>query len=259
MGHERSHTGTVRVHIRDGVATLTLENPQRRNALTAGMCCQLSAEVARLDGDPDVEVIAVQGTGGHFSAGVDLTSLANILYHEEDGDLFSLATESLRRSGTPTLAAVQGVCMGGGWQLASACDIVIASDTARIAITPAKIGVLYPRPGMDQLIDKVGEDRAKYLLFTATEINAAQAEAWGLVTLAVPEDDFETQIAKTTHAITKNSSFAIAAMKRYISAEGDRNADWDARWHEVPTHPDFLEGLRAFRAREQPHFPRPRS
>ncbi len=143
--------GRITVKIVDGVASVEIDNPAQRNALTRAMCLELQQLMPRLDTDPEVGVITLRGAGATFSAGATIDDLASVLLdRQHDGtvvDQLSLADRAIASVTKPTVAVVDGACMGGGWQLASACDFIIASERSVFAITPAKLGVIYPRAG----------------------------------------------------------------------------------------------------------------
>ena len=169
---------SIHVAAADGVALLTLDNRRQRNALTPPMCRQLIHACEAIGQDPEVAVVVLRGAGGDFSAGVAIDRMDDLLFTAEDGglptpgeELFSRADAALRALPQPLVAVVEGVCMGGGWQVAATADYVLAADTARIAITPGKLGVLYPRPGLERLVDRVGPLRAKRLLLTGEELS----------------------------------------------------------------------------------------
>lgn len=242
------------------VGTVVLNHPGRRNALTREMCIALSSAMADLDRDPDIKVIALRGAGQDFSAGAAINDLKSVLFDDSAKgpiDRLSQADAAICAIRKPTIALVRGVCMGGGWQIASACDIILAADDTRIAITPSKLGFLYPRLGLERLAERVGIDRAKHLIFTAQEIDPAQAAAWGLITELIDADKFEEHATEVLRTISDRSQYSIVTMKRLLAetAQHERkHAAWDTAWRAVPDNPDLAIGRAAFLSRTTPHF-----
>ncbi|WP_347038170.1 enoyl-CoA hydratase/isomerase family protein [Glutamicibacter halophytocola] len=190
----------VLVGIEDSTATVLLDNPGQYNALTKDMCLQLVGAFATLAADPAVRAIVLRGADSSFCSGIAIDQMDRVLFDcDEQGALinhFDLVDRSILACDKTTIAVVEGNCYGGGWQLASACDIQLASDQVRLAITPAKIGLLFPRPGIERLVRTVGEHRAKYLLFSGARLPSDQIGSWNLFTRMVPQAELETQLAQ---------------------------------------------------------------
>ncbi|AUI51044.1 enoyl-CoA hydratase/isomerase family protein [Arthrobacter crystallopoietes] len=252
---------TVDVTVEGDIATVVLNHPKRRNALTKGMCLGLTEAVGRLDDDPQVKVIALRGANGDFSAGAALDQLDHVLFDKADEalgtDRLSEADAAICSVRKPTVALVEGICMGGGWQIASACDVLLAADDVRLAITPSKLGILYPRAGLERLVRRVGADRAKYLLFSAEEIGPDKAAAWGLITDLVATHEFEEVSMSFLRTISRRSQYSNVTMKHLIQAdESQENVEkrWDAEWSHFPDNEDLAAGRAAFMAKERPAF-----
>lgn len=269
-------TGGITVNVTDGIGRLILDRPSHKNSLTRTMCMDLTEAVTRLDADPHVAVITLEGAEGNFCAGAGLDQFDQVLFDgADDGstgpgtDRLSEADAAIRSARKPTVALVEGICMGGGWQIAAAADVVVASTTTRIAVTPSKLGIVYPRAGLERLADRVGMDRAKYLLLTATELTPAQAEQWGLVTVLFEAETFAGQAAEVVSTIQSRSLFSNVSHKRLLDGYAERvsgvdtsedarqayEADWTRTWEDFRTGVDLAEGRRAFAAKERPVFP----
>jgi Enoyl-CoA hydratase/carnithine racemase len=251
----------IRVERSGSVATVVIDNPRSRNSLDRDLCLELTRLMPELDRRSDVTVIALRGAGDDFCSGAALDSLDDVLF---DGrrdewagiDRLSEADAAISSVRKPTVALVRGVCMGGGWQIAAACDLVLAADDARLAITPSKVGIIYPRVGLDRLVRRVGEDRARYLLFTAAEIPVERALSWGLVTDLLPADVFEEQAQGILETISARSQYSIVTMKSLLAAAGpEADAAWEREWAAFPRNPDLEAGRRAFCAKQAPAFP----
>ena len=250
----------IEVTVADGIATVLLDNPASRNAITRAMCLAIQDAMPRLEADPDVALVAVRGAGGTFSSGAQLTELTSILMDRTDAgivDHLSRADQAIASLSKPTVALVDGACMGGGWQLASACDFIVASERSTIGITPAKLGILYPRSGIDRLVHQVGSAAAKYLLFTGDTFAAARALQLGLVAEVVPHGAFEQRCGELLVTLRDRSRFTIHTMKRLIDLPSDdpHLADeWDAAWAAMASGPDMAIGIAGFLGRKRPRF-----
>ncbi|HEX5740663.1 MAG TPA: enoyl-CoA hydratase/isomerase family protein, partial [Pilimelia sp.] len=163
----------------DGVATLTLDRPARRNALTTAMWGALPGVLGALAADPRVRALVVTGAGATFSAGADIGDLRRQYADPVTAEAFHAANvaaeEALAGFPRPTVAAVAGACVGGGCQLAVACDVRFADRGAFFAVPPARLGVVYPASATVRLARLVGHARARYLLYSAATVDAARA------------------------------------------------------------------------------------
>ncbi|HEX3680807.1 MAG TPA: enoyl-CoA hydratase/isomerase family protein [Galbitalea sp.] len=254
--------GRITVSIADGVASVLIDNPGRKNAATKAMCQALQALMPRLDDDPDVVVVTLRGAGDTFSAGASLDNLTSVLLDRQDDgsvvDHLSLADAAITHMRKPTIALVDGACMGGGWQLASACDFVVASDRSSFAITPAKIGVIYPRVGIERLVRLVGPANAKFILFSGETFTALRAQQLGLITETVTTSEFESRAHELVRTVLARSQFSIHTLKNLIGAgnavELETNQLWNDAWSAMTLSPDMAIGVNAFLNREQPIF-----
>ena len=256
--------GTLRV-TRDGpVATVLLANPGRRNTLTAAMWRQFAVVLAPLEHDDSVKVVIIRGDGEDFSAGADISDLRAILHNPDnglhDGGDVTAGEEAIAAFPKPVVAAVDGYCLGGAWQVAGACDFRLASDRAVFGITPAKIGIVYPLSGIERLVRLAGPGAAKYLLFSGDFVPAEQALRLGLVERVIPQADFWTDVAAFAQRLAGRSQLSLQAMKELvdvIAAPGSRTAVEEAsnRWQtHMAQAPDPVIGVRAFLAKEEPEF-----
>ncbi|MFC5910828.1 enoyl-CoA hydratase/isomerase family protein [Streptacidiphilus monticola] len=236
----------------DGVAELVIDRPERRNALTGAMWAELPKLLAELAGH--ARVLVVRGQGGHFSAGADIEELREV-YADPDAaaEYHSVnvrAEEALAAFPRPTLAVVQGACVGGGCQLAAACDLRIAAPDARFGVTPARMGIVYPASSTLRLSRLLGPARAKYLLFSGELVTAAQALAFGLVEEVTPgAPERGRELART---LARRSGQTQGAAKAVIDGGADAVGPWLALAREAP---HAREGLAAFLERREPEFP----
>ena len=238
----------------DGVATVTIDNPDKRNAMSAAMWRTLPELLAGLAKDPGVRVLVLTGAGGDFCAGADISELADI-NRSGDANLSSRAENALAAFPKPTVAAIRGFCVGGGCQLAAACDIRLAERGARFAITPAKIGIVYPPSAIRRLVGLVGPASAKYLLYTADLVPAEHALRVGLVDEVV--EDVAARAAEFTATLLSRSQFSLEAVKDIVGGIVDGSLT-DERldvWMEGSVHgEDAAEGIAAFLERRPARF-----
>jgi len=251
----------ITVSIENSNATVLLDNPEQYNALTKDMCLQLIGAFATLAADPRVRTIVLRGVASSFCSGIAIDQMDRVLFDpDEQGSLinhFDLLDRSIQGCGKTTIAVVEGNCYGGGWQLASACDIQLASDQVRLAITPAKIGLLFPRPGIERLVRTVGEHRAKYLLFSGARLPVEEISSWGLFTRVFPQADLESQLAQLLAQLHANSPYSIDRTRQAITLARTGEANdgwWESVWEENATNQDLAEGRAAFLAHRAPDF-----
>ncbi|MFF5157328.1 enoyl-CoA hydratase/isomerase family protein [Streptomyces sp. NPDC000348] len=235
--------------VTEHVATVVIRNPAKRNAMTAGMWGSLPPLLETLAADPDVRVLVLTGEGGTFCAGADISTLRGSPLRAQR--LAVAAEEALAAFPKPTLAVVRGHCVGGGAQLAAACDLRFAEEGARFGVTPAKLGIVYPASATRRLVSLVGPATAKYLLFSGELIEAGRALRTGLVDEVLPEGELDGRVAGFTRILASRSQLTQAAAKEFANGRTDRDAYWDERAGESG---DTAEGVTAFLERRPPRF-----
>ncbi|WP_406301911.1 enoyl-CoA hydratase-related protein [Streptomyces sp. NBC_00885] len=235
--------------VADGVATVVISNPAKRNAMTAGMWRALPGLLAELGTDDSVRALVLTGEGPTFCAGADISSL------REPGEapqaLAVQAEDALASFPKPTLAAVRGYCVGGGCQLAAACDLRFAEDDALFGVTPAKLGIVYPASTTRRLVSLVGPATAKYLLFSGELIDTERALRTGLVDEVLPKGELGKRVAEFTRIIASRSQLTQAAAKEFATGRTDRDAHWE---EQARAGGDTAEGVAAFLERRAPRF-----
>ncbi len=244
--------------VRDGVGWVTMSNPARRNALSAGMMVALEAAVRRLDRDRDVRTIVLRGAGDTFTAGADLSEIsAHSAQARADWEKTLLGLfATLSELTTPLIAMIRGHCFGAGMALALSADLRIAAEGSRFAIPAARLGIGYPFELAQTLVHVVGPANAAEMLYTARAYDDAEAHAAGLITRLVPAGSLEDDVLRTASAIAANAPLAVRAAKASIKAAAHPRLV--ARAHELIAETtgsyDEQEGQRAFRERRPPHF-----
>lgn len=240
----------------DGVATVVIDNPAKRNAMTADMWRALPPLLARLAIDPAVRTLVLTGAGEHFCSGADISQIAEIT--QDDRHLSVAAEEALAGFPKPTLAAIRGYCVGGGCQLAAGCDLRFAAEGARFGITPAKIGIVYPAPTTARLIRLIGPASAKYLLYSAELVDTEHALRIGLVDEVAPADRLDDRVAAFAATLASRSQLTQQATKDIIdSIMVDDLTDGQVRdWvRQAIDGGEVAEGAAAFLERRPPRFP----
>ncbi|MFC9353320.1 enoyl-CoA hydratase/isomerase family protein [Arthrobacter sp. NPDC057013] len=244
------------------MATIVLDNERRRNAMTKDMWQQFQPVLQHLADKESVKVVVVRGAGEHFSAGADISDLKDILHDPDtgrhDGGHVSAGENALASFPKPTIAAVDGYCIGGGWQIAGACDIRLATDRSTFGITPAKVGIVYPLSGIERLVRLAGPATAKYLLFSGDFIPAAEAMSLGLLARVIPHSNFWTETTALAERLASRSQLSIQAMKDIVDiisqgrdGLGEANAAWQ-REMVLSGEPEI--GIEAFLGKKTPEF-----
>ena len=183
--------------VKDGVATLTLNRPEKLNAVTDAMRQGLARHVEEINHDPEVRVVVVRGSGTRaFSAGSDIYETSGRTPVEKRDTVEMEAPHLLRRCIKPVVAMIRGYALGGGLELALACDLRIASETAQFGLPEVTLGWIPGAGGTQYLPRLVGRGMAAYLLYTGERIDATQAKAIGLVDVLVPDDALEAETAR---------------------------------------------------------------
>lgn len=252
----RTSEGRITVEVTGPTAWLTIENPRKRNAMNAAMWRQLPDAIAGILRDREVRSVVLSGAGGTFCAGADISELGSI----SGGELSPAAERALIECPVPTIALIEGHCVGGGCQLAAACDIRIAAPDARFGITPAKLGIVYPYTSIQRLTDLVGASAAKLLLFSAELVDAERALGMRLVEEVHADPRRRVQALAAT--IATRSQLTIEASKELVdlAARGEPLAD-RARHHQARSAStgESTEGITAFLERRTPNFPHRRT
>lgn len=246
----------------DGVGVLTIDRPEKRNALTGAMWAALPELLRRLAAEPGLRVLLLTGAAGTFSAGADIAELRDVYRDPDSADAYHavnvVAEEALADFPHPTLAVVRGACVGGGCQLAVACDLRFAAPDARLGITPAKLGIVYPAVPTMRLLRLLGPARTKYLLYSGELVTAATALTFGLVEEVA--EDVEARALDFARVLASRSAQTQRAVREAVAAAGTGDGDDAARaavaaWERASrTAPDVAEGLAAFLARRAPVF-----
>lgn len=255
--------GTIHFVADAGVATVTLESPGKLNAVSVAMWQELRRVFEALAGDDNVRCILLRGSGGNFAAGADLDEFGEVHHDVVSGRRFHLETvvpslAAIRDVRQPVVAAIEGVCAGGGLQIALACDIRIALDSARFGVPVGRLGLPVVLPELRLLLERLGQTVTAELLLTGRLLDAREARENGIVSRIVPAADFEQRVAETVHAIGAGSPLAARRNKAQIRLLVERGMQYTA--HDLDASFEFLdsddyrEGIAAFIAKRHPNF-----
>lgn len=240
---------------------LLLDRPEQRNALTPTLIEELLVALERIEADPAVRVVVIAGAGGAFCAGFDVTHLTSpgTPAAGAERDLVERLCSRLRGLRAVTVARVDGVASGGGCDLAVSCDVRFASERARFAMPPARLGILYSREGIARLAELVGPAVAKELLFSGEQIDAARALEIGLVERVLPAGELEDAVYGLAREIAELSPIAVEAVKQAvrISLSTPPEVGMQAENELFAlcfASEDHREGIRAFLEKRRPEF-----
>ena len=243
------------------VAVLTIDRPGKRNAVDGAMWAALPGLLAGPATDPAVRVLVVTGAGTTFCAGADISDLLGGTDPDDpmaDLRAHNLAAQAaLREFPKPTLAVIRGHCIGGGVEIAAACDLRFADPTSVFGVTPAKVGIAYPPSSTKALVDLVGPATAKYLLFSGELLDAATALRTGLVDRLVDAADLDAEVRRFTEVLAARSALTQRATKEVVAAlsAGSDAEDVVAPWYRATIAAGELpEGVAAFAERRPPRF-----
>jgi enoyl-CoA hydratase/carnithine racemase len=234
------------------VATLSLNRPAQRNALSNELMADVTAALEVLGADPEVRVVVLAGRGPAFSAGHDLSEMVGLGLDDYRG-IFALCTRmmtAIHELPQPVIARVHGMATAAGCQLVAACDLVVASSEARFATPGVKIGLFCTTP-MVEVTRSIGRKRALEMLLTGAPIDARTAAEWGLVNRVVAPDELEPATDELARQIASASSLTVGLGKRAFYRQIDLGLDaaydhCQAVMSENATAGDAQEGMSAF-------------
>lgn len=255
-------TEPLQVTAADGVATIVINRPARKNAVTQAMWMEIAASVDRLSVDPAVRVIVLRGAGHDFSAGADIGEFDTLRGDADSARTYeatnSAAFAALRNAALPVIAAIRGFCFGGGFGLAAACDLRIATADAQFAVPAARLGLAYPQDAMTDIVWAAGEQMARYLTYTAGRIDAQAALSAGFLLKIVEADRFETRVDEISRSIAQNAPLSVRASKAAIRAALSHDpaevAAAQAAGDATFLSDDYAEGRAAFHGLRTPAF-----
>ncbi len=242
----------------DSIALVTLNRPQRRNALSLALMQELIDCLSEIASRRDLRVVILAATGKVFSSGHDLSEMVGCTRDDYQG-LFDVCTELMEKLQSipqPVIAEVQGIATAAGCQLVATCDLAIASEDAAFATPGVKIGLFCTTP-MVALSRAIGRKRALEMLLTGQLVDAHKAVDWGLVNLAVPADRLQEETRQLAYRIAEASDFVVALGKRafYAQIDLEQSKAYDHAKKVMSTNAlahDAQEGISAFLGKRAP-------
>ncbi len=264
MTHSETAEDKLLAHTDGAVGHIVFNNPARHNAVSLAMWQRLQSLLKDYAADANVRVLVISGAGGKaFVSGADISKFENERASLDAAKHYNansaLAYDALYHFPKPTIAKIQGYCVGGGMNLAACCDLRIATDDAKFGIPAAKLGLGYGFTGVDRLARIIGITNAQELFYTARQITAAEAQAMGLLNQVVPAAALDAKVAEWTGMISANAPLTIATIKQVALEIGkppqDRDlAKIDSMVDACFASSDYIEGRRAFMEKRKPKF-----
>jgi enoyl-CoA hydratase/carnithine racemase len=249
----------------EAVARLRISNPERRNALDHEILDAIAEVLPGLDHGIETRCVLIGGTPPVFSAGYDIAGIAAETFERDAEALvahpFHAAMEAISKHPWPTLAAINGHCLGGGLELAITCDLRICAAGAELGMPPAKLGLIYGHTGLRKFLDTVGLARTKELFLTGRNLDAARAERIGLVNEVVEDERLERAAVELAAAIAANAPLSMRGNKHAIDLlnsspvlSDQQEAGLIALRESCFSSEDFREGIGAFAEKRRPRW-----
>ena len=247
----------------DGIATMTLNRPERLNSFSRKMFDEWKDVIARCAFDEKIRVLVITGEGRAFSSGVDLTVLGSDTLSQSAFRFYyrqaHQAFDDMEVIEVPIIAAINGLCYGGGVELALSCDIVLASENATFCLVENQLGAIPASGACNRMIHHVGLAKTKELIITADPINAAEARRIGLISQVYKDEEFMERVYTYAERLLKNSPFAMGMAKHVVNmcvnADMHTGRDIERLAQSVlVTSDDHKEGMAAFFEKRDPVF-----
>ena len=257
-------SGELIVEKQGSVGWIVFNQPAKRNAINNAMWRGIPAAMKRFDADPQVRCVAFRGAGtGAFSAGADISEFeaqrANREAVGEYDELLDQVLHSIQGSPKPSLAMIYGFCMGGGLEIALACDLRYCAASAQFGIPAAKLGLAYNVEGHKRLLETVGHARAREIMFLGRRYPAEEASAMGLVHRVLADPALEAFVNEVLQNLAENAPLSILNTKtiieEYVKSVGaPDHARMSAAIERCARSEDYREGRRAFMEKRKPRF-----
>lgn len=256
--------GRIHTRVDGAIGWVVFDNPGRHNAMSVSMWEVLPDVVKSLASDPSVRVIVLRGAGdAAFVSGADISQFDQVRDTVEANQRYERIGEagmaSLAECPKPTIAMLQGWCLGGGMAISLYCDLRIADESLRFGIPAARLGIGYRWPGIHRLVQTVGAPHAREIFLTARRFEAADALRMGFVCRVVRRGELEPSVREECERLSANAPLTMASVKLAIEAAIEPGPQIDAARLEAATQrayasEDFIEGRRAFMAKRAPVF-----
>jgi enoyl-CoA hydratase/carnithine racemase len=243
----------------EGVWLLRLDRPEVRNALSPGLMDELASELERLDADPEARVLVIAGSDEVFASGADVRALRERTFEESMRHPAASFWRRVAAVKTPIVAAVSGWALGGGFELALACDLIVASETAEFGQPEITLGIIPGGGGTQRLARVIGKQRAMELVLTGRRIDAHEAARLGLVNAVVKKREWLEQTVELAHRIARRPPIAARLAKQAVLAADETGLsaglEIERRLYELAmATEDRIEGMDAFLEKRRPEF-----
>ena len=254
--------GSINSYIENRVGYIVLDNPSKLNAISFSMWEKIGTTLEEYKKNKDIRCIVMTGNGEKaFSAGADISEFNDNRSLEEAVLLYDNVSKTtlniLQNFPKPTIAIINGYCIGGGLATALSCDVRIASEKSTFAIPAAKLGLAYDYLGIKKLRDLIGPSRAKYIFFTARQFSSTEAIQMGIIEQIFKEKDFKEGVMQVLNTIIGNAPLTIASAKLAIDADiEDKDLYKKCKEFEAIcfSSKDYEEGRLAFTEKRKPVF-----
>lgn len=256
-------TQSIRLDVNAPFAEIVLNKPKKRNALSVDMWGAIPALVEQATKNPDVKILIIHGgDAGAFAAGADISEFEEIYATRNSakasGDTIAAALDAVEACPKPTMAAIEGACVGGGVSLAMACDLRVASAGSKFGVTPGKLGLVYPAGDTRRLLDAIGPSATKDILFTGRIFLAEEAKSLSLIDRLSEKGEALNAARAFAEQIAAISQWSTRATKRMIkglqSGWTDRDPGAANLFLEGFSNEDFKDGYKAFLEKRAPNF-----
>lgn len=249
----------------EAVARIRISNPERRNALDHEILDALAEALPQLDHGIETRCVLIEGAPPVFSAGYDIASIPRETFERDAESLvahpFHAAMEAIAKHPWPTLAAINGHCLGGGLELAITCDIRVCAEGAKLGMPPAKLGLVYGHTGLRKFLDTVGLARTKELFLTGRNFEARRAEQIGLVHEVFAAEHFDGAAVELAASIAANAPLSMRGNKSAIETlnanpvlSEQQEGGLIALRESCFASADLREGIEAFAAKRKPRW-----
>ncbi len=248
---------TIKIARSANYVTLSLNRPEKRNALNQALLSDLNAALASIENDKEIRAVVVRAEGRVFSSGLDLAEVVDRIEGEHNPASIQRVFHRLEQFPVPTIAAINGAALAGGLELALHCDLRIAGESARLGMTVTRVGLVPPFDFVRKLIEVLGAPATNRILFTGEPVGAREALAMGMVHEVVPDAELEAATTALAENVASNAPLALRAAKAAIrrcmsTAYTAEHSEIDKMVIDVRKSRDAKEGPRAFLEKRKP-------
>ncbi|NQV57473.1 MAG: enoyl-CoA hydratase/isomerase family protein [Rhodospirillales bacterium] len=257
-------TDKILTEVADGIGWLIFNNPEKHNAISLDMATRAAEVVTEFTNDDAVRVIVLKGAGGKaFVSGADISEFAKQRSNADVADNYERTStgmfENVRDCPKPTIAMIEGYCMGGGVALACAADIRISAPDGIFAIPAARLGIGYRASFTRWVMEAVGPSMTKEILYTARRYSAEEAVQMGLVTRIIEKDALQEYVRDYAATIAGNAPLSVRAAKGMVAQVLKSPGEWDEKIcvelvRACADSADYKEGRTSFMEKRQPEF-----